>query len=107
VTSNKLLAKVNIVLFLNKCDLLQAKLDAGVRLNHHMTSYGDRPNDYDSVSKYFRNKFGAIHHSATPNKERELYIHFTAVTDTRRTVTIISTVRDIIIKGNLRNLKLV
>ncbi|KAK0434038.1 guanine nucleotide binding protein, alpha subunit [Armillaria borealis] len=96
VTSNKLLAKVNI-----------AKLDAGVRLNHHMTSYGDRPNDYDSVSKYFRNKFGAIHHSATPNKERELYIHFTAVTDTRRTVTIISTVRDIIIKGNLRNLKLV
>ncbi|KAK0466227.1 guanine nucleotide binding protein, alpha subunit [Desarmillaria tabescens] len=127
VTSNKLLAKVNIVLFLNKCDLLQAKLDAGVRLNHHMTSYGDRPNDYDSVSKYFRNKFGAIHHSATPNKERELYskfrslryslviphdcfpfvVHFTAVTDTRRTVTIISTVRDIIIKGNLRNLKLV
>ncbi len=54
-------------------------------------------------------------------------VHFTAVTDTRRTVTIISTgelfglsgkfytsvltrrfaVRDIIIKGNLRNLKLV
>jgi len=69
VVSNKLLAKVNIVLFLNKCDLLQAckpsahdchlslfifgqaKLDAGVRLNHHMISYGDRPNDYDSVSK--------------------------------------------------------
>lgn len=70
VTSNKLLANVNVVLFLNKCDLLQvgstasdfrvslktrnfsqAKLDAGVRLNQHMVSYGDRPNDYDSVSK--------------------------------------------------------
>ncbi|KAJ7594350.1 guanine nucleotide binding protein, alpha subunit [Mycena floridula] len=107
VTSNKLLANVNFVLFLNKCDLLQAKLDAGVRLNQHMTSYGDRPNDYDSVSKYFRNKFGAIHHSVTPNKERELYIHFTTVTDTRQTATIIQTVRDIIIKTNLRNLKLV
>ncbi|KIY73346.1 G-alpha-domain-containing protein [Cylindrobasidium torrendii FP15055 ss-10] len=107
VASNKLLARVSIVLFLNKCDLLQVKLDAGVRLNQHMTSYGDRPNDYDSVSKYFRNKFGAIHHAATPNKERELYIHFTAVTDTRRTATIIQSVRDIIIKGNLRNLKLV
>lgn len=107
VVSNKLLANVNIVLFLNKCDLLQAKLEAGVRLNHHMISYGDRPNDYDSVSKYFRNKFGVIHQSYTPNKERELYIHFTAVTDTRKTATIISAVRDIIIKGNLRNMRLV
>ncbi|KAE9395158.1 G-alpha-domain-containing protein [Gymnopus androsaceus JB14] len=107
VTSNKLLANVNIVLFLNKCDLLQDKLDAGVRLNHHMVSYGDRPNDYDSVSKYFRNKFGAIHQSVTPNKERELYIHLTAVTDTSRTVTIIADVRDIIIRGNLRSLRLV
>jgi guanine nucleotide-binding protein subunit alpha len=107
VVSNKLLASVNIVLFLNKCDLLQGKLDAGVRLNHHMVSYGDRPNDYDSVSKYFRNKFGIIHNSCTPNKERELYIHFTSVTDTRRTSVIISSVRDIIIKGNLRNMRLV
>jgi len=107
VVSNKLLANVNIVLFLNKCDLLLAKLEAGVRLNHHMISYGDRPNDYDSVSKYFRNKFGVIHQSYTPNKERELYIHFTAVTDTRKTAMIISAVRDIIIKGNLRNMKLV
>ncbi|KAF8913167.1 guanine nucleotide binding protein, alpha subunit [Gymnopilus junonius] len=107
VVSNKLLANVNIVLFLNKCDLLQAKLEAGVRLNQHMISYGDRPNDYESVSKYFRNKFGVIHQSYTPNKERELYIHYTSVTDTGRTSVIISSVRDIIIKGNLRNMRLV
>ncbi|TFK60637.1 G-alpha-domain-containing protein [Pluteus cervinus] len=107
VVSNKLLSSVNIVLFLNKCDLLKSKLESGVRLNQHMVSYGDRPNDYDSVSKYFRNKFGALHQTYTPNKERELYIHFTAVTETQRTQTIISTVRDIIIKGNLRNMRLV
>lgn len=29
----------------------QAKLNAGVRLKDHMISYGDRLNDYDSVSK--------------------------------------------------------
>ncbi|KAH8835140.1 guanine nucleotide binding protein, alpha subunit [Flagelloscypha sp. PMI_526] len=107
VVSNKLLANVNIVLFLNKCDLLQRKLESGARLGLHMTSYADRSNDFESVSKYMRNKFGAVHHSYTPNKERELYIHFTAVTDTRRTSTIIATVRDIIIKGNLRNMRLV
>lgn len=51
VVSNKLLSHVNIILFLNKCDLLQKKLDAGVKLAQHLLSYGDRPNDYDSVSK--------------------------------------------------------
>lgn len=51
VVSNKLLRNVNIILFLNKCDLLKAKLDAGVSLAYHMTSYRDRGNDYESVSK--------------------------------------------------------
>jgi len=102
IVANKLLCNVNIILFLNKCDLLQAKLDAGVRLNQHMVSYGDRPNDYDSISNYFRNKFGALHQSYTPNRERELYIHLTSVTDTRRTHTIISSVRDFILKSNLK-----
>lgn len=36
VTANKLLAKVNIVLFLNKCDLLQVRIqtpwDSGLRV---------------------------------------------------------------------------
>lgn len=107
LVSNPLLARVNIILFLNKCDLLQAKLEAGVRLSHHMYTYGDRPNDYESVSKYFRNKFGALHMSYSLNKEREPYIHFTAVTDTRKTATIISSVRDIIIRNNLRAMRLV
>jgi guanine nucleotide-binding protein subunit alpha len=107
VVQNKLLQNVNIILFLNKCDLLQAKLDAGIRLNQYMVSYGDRPNDYESVSRYFRNKFGALHQSFTPNKDRELYIHLTAVTDTKRTATIITDVRDFIVKGNLKSMALV
>ena len=49
VVSNKLLANVNIILFLNKCDLLKAKLAAGVQLVRHMPNYRDRPNDYESI----------------------------------------------------------
>ncbi|EMD31116.1 heterotrimeric G-protein alpha subunit [Gelatoporia subvermispora B] len=103
VISNKLLANVNIILFLNKCDLLKAKLDSGVRLNRYMTSYRDRPNDYSSVSNYFRTKFGAIHQTYTPNKDRDLFIHLTSVTDTLSTHTIISNVRDIILTRNLKS----
>ncbi|ETW86433.1 hypothetical protein HETIRDRAFT_377042 [Heterobasidion irregulare TC 32-1] len=107
VVANKLLSHVNIILFLNKCDLLHTKLEAGVQLSHHMFSYGERPNDYDSVSKYLRNKFGALHQQSSPNQDRELFIHFTAVTDTRRTTTIIQNVRDFILKANLKDSKLI
>lgn len=106
LVSNKLLTDVSIILFLNKIDLLQAKLRNGVRLRDHMPHYGDRPNDYDNVSKYFYNKFGALHQEFSANRDRELKIHFTSVTDTRRTAIIIKNVRDIIISTNLKSLRL-
>ncbi|KAL4070449.1 guanine nucleotide binding protein, alpha subunit [Scleroderma citrinum] len=106
VASNKLLTDVSIVLFLNKIDLLQAKLKSGVRLRDHMPHYGDRPNDYETVSKYLYNRFGAVHQEFSANKDRELKIHLTSVTDTRRTATIIKSVRDIIITANLKSLQL-
>lgn len=106
LVSNKLLTDVSIILFLNKIDLLQAKLRSGVRLRDHMPHYGDRPNDYDNVSKYFYNKFGALHQEFSANRDRELKIHFTSVTDTRRTAIIIKNVRDIIITTNLKSLRL-
>ncbi|KAI5116845.1 hypothetical protein M0805_006077 [Coniferiporia weirii] len=106
VVSNKLLADVNIVLFLNKCDLLKAKLEAGVSLVYHMVSYRDRPNDYESVSSYFKNKFRALHLSHTPNRSRELFVHLTSVTDKHKTSIIISSVRDLILRQNLQQSRL-
>jgi GTPase SAR1 family protein len=54
IVSNKLLESVPIVIFLNKCDLLREKLQAGVQLKNHLLTYGDRPNDYESVAKCTR-----------------------------------------------------
>jgi len=48
---NMLLAKVDLVLFLNKCDILQRKLESGVRLARYVKSYDDRSNDMDTASK--------------------------------------------------------
>ncbi|CAG7848096.1 SubName: Full=Related to guanine nucleotide-binding protein alpha-4 subunit {ECO:0000313/EMBL:CCA75894.1} [Serendipita indica DSM 11827] len=106
IVSNKLLKNVNLVLFLNKCDLLQQKLEAGTRLATYMTSYGDRPNDFESVSKYFRNKFAAMHQANTPNQERDLYIHMTSVVDTQATKKIITNVRDILLRDSLKGTNL-
>ena len=58
---------------LNRFDLLKAKLESGVRLNQYLLTYGERPNDYESVSRYLRNKFGLLHQQYTPNPNRELF----------------------------------
>lgn len=163
---------VSIILFLNKIDLLQviisrshilqlmgicsqAKLKAGVRLKDHLMQYGDRPNDFESVSRCesllllprqyihifsdFQNKFSVIHQEFSVSKSRELKsevtlspvhllsdstsVHFTSVTDTRRTATIMQrgeyggpttrcadnemcAVREIIITANLKSVQL-
>ena len=46
-----MLANVDLVLFLNKCDILQHKLESGVRLARYVKSYDDRPNDMNTASK--------------------------------------------------------
>ena len=51
VAASKLLARTAIVLFLNKCDLLERKLRAGVRVRDFVHSYGDRPNDVEHAVK--------------------------------------------------------
>ncbi|THH05648.1 hypothetical protein EW146_g9848 [Bondarzewia mesenterica] len=79
VCSNKLLAHVDLVVFLNKCDILARKLDAGVRLAKYVRSYGERSNDMDTASKYFRSKFSAIQRVYSP-LPRKFYGFCTSVT---------------------------
>ncbi|KAJ1309615.1 hypothetical protein OPQ81_006386 [Rhizoctonia solani] len=99
---NKILAGASIVLFLDKCDLLQAKLEAGVRLNQYLISYGDRPNDYANVTKTLKAKFDKIRREHCP--EAQIFTHFITATDTRTTSIAINAVRDKIMRENLQNI---
>ncbi|KAH9477521.1 Guanine nucleotide-binding protein alpha-4 subunit [Psilocybe cubensis] len=105
VCSSKILANVDLVLFLNKCDILEKKLNSGIKLAKYVRSYGDRPNDLDSVSKYLRGKFSAIHREYSPNP-RKFYAFCTSVTDTVTTAGIIASVRDMVIRQHLKQSKL-
>jgi hypothetical protein len=62
VCTNKLLANVDLVLFLNKCDILDAKLTSGIRLSKYVRSYGDRPNDMETASKCQQTVFDCLSH---------------------------------------------
>ncbi|KAI0089485.1 guanine nucleotide binding protein, alpha subunit [Irpex rosettiformis] len=101
IVSNPLLSRTSLVLFLNKIDILKAKLASGIQFGHYIVSYGTRPNDYDNTSNYLRRKFQQIHkeHSPAP---RTFYCHFTTVTDTKATSMILADVQDTIIRKQLQ-----
>ncbi|KAF9652402.1 G-alpha-domain-containing protein [Thelephora ganbajun] len=101
IVSNKLLADTPLVLFLNKCDLLKAKIEAGSHFAKHIISYGDRPNTFEGCSNYLRKKFAGIHKEKSP-KPRPFHFHFTSVTDST-TVEILRHVQDDVIMQNLKS----
>lgn len=103
ICASKLLAKTQLILFLNKCDLLRRKLKRGVKVNQFLPSFGDRPNEVNSVVKCkslqvsdehiherspsplslldFREKFRDIQKQRSP-EHRSVYIFPTTVTVT-------------------------
>ncbi|KAI5121426.1 hypothetical protein M0805_006188 [Coniferiporia weirii] len=105
ICSNKLLANVELVLFLNKCDILDRKLKAGVKLSRYVRSFQDRPNESESVQKYFRAKFAAIQREYSPNP-RKFYGFCTSVTEITTTSGILASVRDMVVREHLKRSKL-
>ncbi|RXW23198.1 hypothetical protein EST38_g2651 [Candolleomyces aberdarensis] len=100
ICSSKLLARTQLILFLNKCDLLRRKLKRGVTVAEYLPSYGDRRNDVMTVVKYFREKFRDIQKQCSP-EHRSVYIYPTTVTDTEATGITLESVRDGVLRENL------
>ncbi|KAJ7602960.1 heterotrimeric G protein alpha subunit [Mycena polygramma] len=79
ICSSKLLTKTQLILFLNKCDLLKRKLKRGIKVKTYLPSYGDRPNEVMPVVKYLREKYKEIQKQHSP-EPRVAYIYTTTVT---------------------------
>ncbi|KAG6377714.1 guanine nucleotide binding protein, alpha subunit [Boletus reticuloceps] len=102
VCSSPMLAKTQIILFLNKCDLLHRKLKRGVRVSDFIPSFGDRKNDTSTVMKYFQSHFKEISKLVSP-EPRPFFVHFTSVIDTKATAATLSVVEESILRTHLRN----
>jgi len=105
ICANKVLAGVDLILFLNKCDILSQKLRSGIKLCKYVRSYSDKPNDAESAAKYFRSKFAAIQREYSP-RSRRFYCYCTSVTDTTTTSGILASVKDIVIREHLQGSRL-
>ncbi|KAJ3501290.1 hypothetical protein NLJ89_g9406 [Agrocybe chaxingu] len=101
VCACKLLARTQIILFLNKCDLLQAKLQRGIRIRDSVPSFGDRKNDLGTATRYFQQHFKEISRNNSP-VQRPFYVHLTSVIDTRSTAVTLGAVEESILREHLR-----
>jgi guanine nucleotide-binding protein subunit alpha len=108
ICSSKLLAKASLILFLNKCDLLEKKIKRGTIIKKHLSSYGDRPNEAAVLIKYLRQKFKdtalecSDPKSKDPNVKRVIYPFATSAINTKTTALAIQSVREGILQEHLR-----
>lgn len=107
IVSNPLLQHATMILFLNKIDLLEKKLRQGVRLQRYWPEYvGD--NDFEAVWRWFRAKFRDCLRRAEEelgvggDRKRRLYVHTTVATSTVQIRAILMSVKDSILRENLR-----
>ncbi|KAF9443190.1 G-alpha-domain-containing protein [Macrolepiota fuliginosa MF-IS2] len=100
VCSNQLLKDAHLVLLLNKTDLLRKKLAAGISISKYITSYGNRPNDYDTAAQYFKTHFQQVH-KRKDFPHRVLWSHYTSMLDIKATQSIISSVGEGIIRKHI------
>ncbi|KAJ7153475.1 guanine nucleotide binding protein, alpha subunit [Mycena crocata] len=101
VCACKLLARTQLVLFLNKCDLLQAKLMRGAKIRDSVPSFGDRRNDLATATRYFQQHFKEIQRTYSP-VQRPFYVHLTSVIDTKSTAVTLGAVEESILRDHLR-----
>ncbi|KAJ3569837.1 hypothetical protein NP233_g4785 [Leucocoprinus birnbaumii] len=93
IVSNQLLKNTETVLFLNKIDIMRAKLHAGIQFGHYVISYGNRPNDFESAATYLKKKFAALHKQHSPSP-RVFYCHMTKVTGPKPSEKLLETFVD-------------
>ncbi|KAJ7753595.1 G-protein alpha subunit [Mycena maculata] len=103
IVGNPLLAKTAFILLFNKKDILQAHIAAGVLVKKFVPSFGDRPNDVASVTKYFRDKFSAYHRKFSP-EPRPFIFYETEAIDTKSTAIILGEVQEQIIRNHMKGL---
>ncbi|KAG5644341.1 hypothetical protein DXG03_008638 [Asterophora parasitica] len=96
ICGNKILASVELILFLNKLDILDAKLRSGVRFSNYVKSYGSNPNETKPVAKYLLDAFINLHQQHTP-KKRKIHPHLTCAIDTKATSSVIDRIHEVII----------
>ncbi|KAG0000016.1 guanine nucleotide-binding protein subunit alpha [Modicella reniformis] len=98
IANHKLFTMTSMILFLNKIDIFQRKLDAGSLVSKHFPEYRGL-NDYYSTTVFFQYRF----QQQCKDLEKQVYTHFTHATDTNQMRVIVVAVNAIVQRLNLHS----
>lgn len=107
ICQTRTLAKADFLLFLNKCDLLHAKLESGMMLKKFIPQY-EGENNLRGAVKYFREIFMQIWRKNTDElkkstkAQRAIYMHSTSMIDIRASKKLITNVQECALRSHLR-----
>jgi len=102
ICNNQWFKNTAMILFLNKRDLLQNKLDRHVQVRDFFPDYaGD--NTLNNVAGFFKDKFFALNRRLG----KRIYSHVTCATDTGNVTAVFNAVKDIILNKQLTGAGLV
>ncbi|KAI0635319.1 G-alpha-domain-containing protein [Trametes polyzona] len=105
VCSSRLLATVQFILLLNKTDLLDSRLKAGVQFSKYVESYKGE-NTTEEVIEYMKRKLAAIHRHHSP-QHRKLHVHSTCAINIDTTSAVLMRIRDAILVNHLTAMQLI
>ncbi|XP_056111468.1 guanine nucleotide-binding protein subunit alpha-13a [Rhinichthys klamathensis goyatoka] len=102
IVNNRVFANVSIILFLNKTDLLEDKVQI-VSIKDYFPEFTGEPHSLQDVQKFlvecFRNK-------RREQQQKPLYYHFTTAINTENIRLVFRDVKDTILHDNLKQLML-
>lgn len=103
ICNNKYFMKSNMILFLNKKDLFEEKIESVHIGDQEAFQDFDTPlgsdDYYNRGVEYFLQKFI----SKNTNPDRQIYHHVTCATDSKNVEVVFDACKDIILRGNLEN----
>lgn len=94
--------KTSMLLFLNKCDLLEEKV-ATSPISKYFPEYNGPNDDVEAVKQFILSLFM----SKNRDENKEIYVHFTTATNTENINAIWAVVKDSILRINLERIGLV
>ncbi|GAA5821134.1 hypothetical protein JCM10212_006432 [Sporobolomyces blumeae] len=101
IASSPWFRKTPIVLFLNKTDILEAKVAANPQsIPKFLPLYTGSPSDVHSIKMYLLSRFKALHR----HRDRTLYTHFTCATDTQAIRPILAAVMESVVVESFAHL---
>ncbi|KAF9425659.1 guanine nucleotide-binding protein subunit alpha [Entomortierella beljakovae] len=98
IANHKLFGMTSMILFLNKIDVFQRKLEQGSLVSKYFPEYRG-PNDYFSTTVFFQYRFL----QQCKDLQKQVYTHFTHATDTNQMRVIVVAVNAIVQRLNLRS----